>query len=118
MRDRAKTSRGSRDRTNACQCVPSSIWLIASSLDGPVEAAGSGRPRTGPLLVLWGWSADRRDGDGGQVIVDAGWRSDPFSFDRLGAVNRLRLTGDDFFAGKDVCSILLEMSNSALESER
>jgi uncharacterized protein DUF4331 len=44
----------------------------------------------------------------------AGWRSDPFFFDRRGAVNNLRFTGDDFFADKNVCSIVLEVPNSAL----
>jgi Domain of unknown function (DUF4331) len=74
-------------------------------------------------------------GDGGQVIVDgapvstgrearitqagdtrffAGWRSDPFFCDVEGAKNNLQFTGDDFFADKDVCSIVLEIPNSAL----
>ncbi|HEY6306265.1 MAG TPA: DUF4331 family protein [Candidatus Angelobacter sp.] len=41
----------------------------------------------------------------------AGWRSDPFFFDPLGALNNLKFTGDDFFADKDVCSIVLEVPN-------
>jgi hypothetical protein len=76
-------------------------------------------------------------GDGGQVIIErapvssdrdwearvteagdyrffAGWRSDPFFFDPLGALNNLQFTGADFFADKDVCSIVLEVPNSAL----
>jgi hypothetical protein len=74
-------------------------------------------------------------GDGGQVIVEAapvstgldtrvteagdyrffaGWRSDPFFFDVAGALNNLQFTGDDYFADKDVCSIVLEVPNSAL----
>ena len=74
-------------------------------------------------------------GDGGRVIVDgapvsigheakiteageirffAGWRSDPFFCDVQGAKNNFQFTGDDFFADKDVCSIVLEMPNSAL----
>jgi hypothetical protein len=44
----------------------------------------------------------------------AGWRSDPFFFDPIGAVNNLQFTGKDFFADKDVCSIVLEVPNSAL----
>src|SRR5712675_2401824 len=44
----------------------------------------------------------------------AGWRSDPFFFDVRGALNNLQFTGDDFFADKDVCSIVLEVPNSAL----
>jgi hypothetical protein len=46
----------------------------------------------------------------------AGWRSDPFFFDTMGALNNLQFTGDDFFAEKDVCSIVLEVSNSVLAS--
>jgi hypothetical protein len=74
-------------------------------------------------------------GDGGQVIVDgapvsmgraakiteagdirffAGWCSDPFFCDVEGAKNNLQFTGDDFFANKDVCNIVLEVPNSAL----
>src|SRR6476661_1797439 len=74
-------------------------------------------------------------GNGGQVIVKAapvstgrnarvteaggyrffaGWRSDPFFFDTKGALNNLQFTGDDFFVDKDVCSIALEVANSAL----
>ena len=74
-------------------------------------------------------------GDDGQVIVEgapvstgldtrvteaggyrffAGWRSDPFFFDVQGALNNLQFTGDDYFADKDVCSIVLEVPNSAL----
>ena len=76
-------------------------------------------------------------GDGGRVIVDgapvstgleariaeagdirffAGWRSDPFFCDVEGAKNNFQFTGDDFFADKDVCSIVLEVPNSALET--
>jgi hypothetical protein len=44
----------------------------------------------------------------------AGWRSDPFFFDTQGALNNLQFTGNDFFAEADVCSIVLEVPNSAL----
>jgi len=78
-------------------------------------------------------------GDDGQIIVEAapvstgrnarvtdaggyrffaGWRSDPFFFDTKGALNNLHFTGDDFFADKDVCSIVLEVSNSVLGRKR
>ncbi len=77
-------------------------------------------------------------GDGGQVIVAgapvsldrearvaeagdyrffAGWRSDPFFFNPLGAVNNLHFTGKDFFTEKNVCSIVLEIPNPALGPE-
>jgi hypothetical protein len=73
--------------------------------------------------------------DGGQAIVEgapvstgqeavvtqagdyrffAGRRSDPFFFDVAGALNNLQFTGDDFFANKDICSIVLELPNSIL----
>ncbi len=44
----------------------------------------------------------------------AGWRSDPFFFDVGGARNDLTFTGDDYFADKDVCSIVLEIPNNTL----
>jgi hypothetical protein len=46
----------------------------------------------------------------------AGWRSDPFFFDVAGALNNFQFTGEDGFADKDVCSIALELPNSALGS--
>jgi hypothetical protein len=46
----------------------------------------------------------------------AGWRSDPFFFDTVGAVNNLQFTGQDFFADKNVCSIALEVPNTELGS--
>ena len=74
-------------------------------------------------------------GDDGQVIIEnapvsldhetrvteardhrffAGWRSDPFFFDPLGAVNNLQFTNKDFFIDKNVCSIALEIPNAVL----
>jgi hypothetical protein len=43
-----------------------------------------------------------------------GWRSDSFFFDANGLFNNMQFTGDDFFADKDVCSIVLELPNAAL----
>ncbi len=43
-----------------------------------------------------------------------GWRSDPFFFDVNGNFNHMQFTGDDFFADKNVCSIVIELPNSAL----
>jgi hypothetical protein len=75
------------------------------------------------------------DGEGGEIIVQdapvsmgseplvtdagdtrffAGWRSDPFFIDAVGVLNNMQFTGDDLFADKDVCSIALELPNSAL----
>jgi hypothetical protein len=52
--------------------------------------------------------------EAGDYRFFAGWRSDPFFFDRRGAINNLQFTGDDFFADKNVCSMVLEVPNSAL----
>jgi hypothetical protein len=52
--------------------------------------------------------------DAGDYRFFAGWRSDPFFFDVEGALNNLQFTGNDFFADKDICSIAIELPNSAL----
>jgi Domain of unknown function (DUF4331) len=52
--------------------------------------------------------------EAGEYRFFAGWRSDPFFFDTLGALNNLQFTGADFFAEADVCSIVLEVPNTAL----
>jgi hypothetical protein len=52
--------------------------------------------------------------EAGDYRFFAGWRSDPFFFDRRGALNNLQFTADDFFVDKDVCSIVLEVPDSAL----
>src|SRR5262245_37542443 len=78
-------------------------------------------------------------GDGGQIIVQsapvstgrdawvteageyrffAGWRSDPFFFDTQGILTNMQFTGTDFFADKNVCSIVLELANSDLGTKR
>jgi hypothetical protein len=56
--------------------------------------------------------------EAGDHRLFAGWRSEPFFFDTLGAVNALKFTGSDFFLHKNVCSIVLEVPNSALGSAR
>lgn len=56
--------------------------------------------------------------EAGGYCLFAGWRSDPFFFDTLGALNNLQFTGADFFTGKDVCSIVLELPNSAFANKR
>jgi hypothetical protein len=47
-----------------------------------------------------------------------GWRSDPFFFDVNGNFNHMQFTGDDFFSDKNVCSIVIELPNSALGSNK
>jgi Domain of unknown function (DUF4331) len=61
---------------------------------------------------------DARETEAGGYRFFAGWRSDPFFFDTRGALNELQFTGDDFFIDKDVCSIVLELPNSALGPKR
>jgi hypothetical protein len=43
-----------------------------------------------------------------------GWRSDPFFFDVNGNFNHMQFTGDDFFKDKNICTIVIELPNSAL----
>ena len=80
-------------------------------------AEGAGTSDNGQIIVeraLVSTGSEARITQAGDYRVFAGWRSDPFFFDTLGAVNNLQFTGDDFFTGKDVCSIVLEVPNSAL----
>jgi hypothetical protein len=52
--------------------------------------------------------------EAGDIRFFAGWRSDPFFCDVEGAKKNFQFTSDDFFADKDVCSIVVELPNSAL----
>jgi hypothetical protein len=52
--------------------------------------------------------------ESGEYRFFAGWRSDPFFFDAEGVLDDFRMSGRDFFADKDVCSIVLELPNDAL----
>src|SRR5712672_1687907 len=47
-----------------------------------------------------------------------GWRSDPFFLDVIGNFNHMQFTGDDFFIDKNVCSIVIELPNSSLGSNK
>jgi hypothetical protein len=97
---------------------------------------GEGKAQTATLRRLEGAPA-AATGEGGQVILEgapvslgpdahitqadefrffAGWRSDPFFFDG-GALDNFNFTGKDFFADKDICSIALELPNTALGSK-
>ncbi|MGX9788820.1 DUF4331 family protein [Mycobacterium sp. MMS18-G62] len=55
--------------------------------------------------------------EGGDHLFFAGWRSDPFFFDPPGAFNEFQFT-TDWFADKDVCSIAVEIPNSAFGKRR
>lgn len=81
-----------------------------------VNTAGSGLNIVEAAPVSIGH--DTRITDAGQYRCFAGWRSDPFFFDTLGALNNLQFTGTDFFADKNVCSIVLEVPNSDLGNKQ
>jgi Domain of unknown function (DUF4331) len=61
---------------------------------------------------------DARVTTAGEYRFFAGWRSDPFFFDVQGMLNNQQFTGNDFFADKNVCSIVLEVPNSDLGTQR
>ncbi len=82
------------------------------------QAAGSGD--SGKVIVEGAPVSTGREArvtEAGDYRFFAGWRSDPFFFDRRGALNNLQFTGDDYFADQDVCSIVLEVPNSDLGSK-
>jgi len=87
---------------------------ILHRVDGP-QAAGTG---DGGRVIVDGapvsLGREARVTEAGDTRFFAGWRSDPFFCDVEGAKSNLQFTGDDFFADKDVCSIVLEVPNSAL----
>ncbi len=129
--------------TTAEPFAPEALYELEIDTDGDAVAdiayrvrfsSSTGKAQTATLRRVEGAEAAGA-GDGGQTLVEgapvstgrdarvteagdyrffAGWRSDPFFFDRRGAVNNLQFTGDDFFADKNVCSIALEVPNSAL----
>ena len=89
---------------------------IVRRVDGE-QAAGTGDD--GQTIIEGALVSTGRDShlsEAGDYRFFAGWRSEPFFFDTLGALNNLQFAGDDFFADKDVCSIVLEVPNSALGS--
>jgi len=77
----------------------------ATTGDGGLAIVEGAQVSTGPVA---------RVTEAGDYRFFAGWRSDPFFCDVEGAKNNLQFTGDDFFADKNVCSIVLEVPNSAL----
>jgi Domain of unknown function (DUF4331) len=54
--------------------------------------------------------------ESGDHRVFVGKRSDPFFFDVQGALHDMKFTGDDYFADKDVFSLVLDVPNGALGS--
>src|SRR6267154_2919759 len=129
--------------TTAEPFAPGAIYELKIDTDGDLVAdiayrvrfsPSDGEVQTATLRRVEGEQA-AGTGDGGQTILEgapvsmgrearvmedgdyrffAGWRSDPFFFDTQGALNNLQFTGDDFFADKNVCSIVIEVPNSAL----
>jgi Domain of unknown function (DUF4331) len=126
-------------------CAPEGLYELKIDTDGDAVAdiayqvrfTSSGRGQTAMLRRLQGAEA-AATGEGGQVIVEgapvstarkaqvtqggdyrwfAGWRRDPFFFDTHGAINDFQFTGEDFFAERDVCSIVLQAPNSVLGSK-
>ncbi len=80
-------------------------------------AQAAGTDDSGRLIVKSApvsMGEDARVTEAGEYRFFAGWRSDPFFFDTQGALNNLQFTGNDFFADKNVCSIVLEVPNSEL----
>ena len=83
------------------------------------QAAGIGDE--GQVIVASAQVSTGRDArvtEAGEYRFFAGWRSDPFFFDVHGMLNNQQFTGDDFFADKNVCSIVLEVPNSDLGTKR
>lgn len=133
--------------TTAEPFAPEALYEIMIDTNGDVVAdiayqvcfaSSEGGAQTATLRRLEGAQA-AATGEGGQVIVEggpvstgreaqvtqagdycffAGRRSDPFFLDVQGALNNFQFTGKDFFADKDICSIVLEMSNSVLGRKR
>jgi len=131
--------------TSPVPFAPEAVYELKIDTDGDHVAdiayrvrfsTGSGNEQTATVRRVAGPDAAGIDGDG-EVVIDgapvslgddssgvesngcrffAGWRSDPFFFDTAGALNDMTFTGDDYFADKDVCSIVLEIPNDALGS--
>ena len=101
--------------------------LFSSPEDGPqtatlkrIEGKGASGAGDDGVVVIAGAPVsaglEALNSESGEYRFFAGWRSDPFFFDTLGALDNLRFTGTDFFTGADVCSIVLEVPNAALGS--
>ncbi len=84
-----------------------------------VQAAGVGEE--GELIVQQAPVAIGREAvvtEAGDYRFFFGRRSDPFFFDVNGNFNHMQFTGDDFFKDKNVCSIVLELPNSELGTNK
>ena len=84
-----------------------------------VRAAGVGEE--GEVIVQQAPVSAGREAvvtEAGDYRLFFGWRSDPFFFDVNGSFNQMQFTGDDFFIDKNVCSIVIELPNSDLGSNK
>jgi Domain of unknown function (DUF4331) len=85
-----------------------------------IDGMGYDRSGNDGVIVLEGapvsMGREARITNAGDYRFFAGWRSDPFFFDALGALNNLKFTGEDFFGDKNVVSIALEVPNAVLGS--
>jgi hypothetical protein len=83
-----------------------------------VEGAGAAGTAAGGQAIVQNapvcLGREARVTESGAYRFFTGWRSDPFFFDPLGALNDFQFTGQDYFADKDICSIVLELPNTAL----
>ena len=91
-----------RPKRRLC-CAPGSGCERARRRRRPAHRSGAGLLASAPRMAE---GADHR------LLV--GWRSDPFFLDVLGSLNRLKFTGSDFFADKDMCSLVLEIPERSL----
>jgi hypothetical protein len=76
------------------------------------ETGGDGKVIVAGVPVSTGREAHVAQADNHRFF--AGWRSDPFFFDVLGTLDNFKFKAGDFFADKDICSIVLEVPNSLL----
>ncbi len=101
-----------RVRFSQSQSGSQAATLFRAEGRDPRAAGDEGQKIVEHAPISMGLEARITEGDEHRFF--AGWRSDPFFFDRCGAINNLQFTGEDFFADKNVCSMVLEVPNSAL----
>jgi Domain of unknown function (DUF4331) len=101
-------------RTRFSKSQDGTMTATVRRVEGP-EAAGKGEE--GKVIVQGApvsMGLEARVTEADPYRFFAGWRSDPFFFDAVGALNNMQFTGEDTFATWDVCSIAMEIPVSAL----